>query len=462
MNSSTNSVVGKVARSKFSLPIFAIFGLIVTMLIIKLQPSMQHTPQERPSVAVTYIEVSQHSIKPEIVGYGTVKPALDLKAKAEVSGRIIYIHPGLKKGEVFTAGTLLVQVDDKDYQLQLKQAEADLLVNQANLTEMQLTIENNELELNLAMEKLSVREKEYSRLTKLRKSGAISQSKLDAEKQNLLQQKQEVQQKKNKKTTLPSQLEVMKAQLAIANAKLAKSLRDLERTQIKLPFNGRISEVLIEKDQYVSTGTALFDASGLQKIEINAQFPTDQFSLFAASFERDKVNFNNSKNIPSMTEMVKKLGLTAVVEIAGSQFKSWDAKVERFTDNLDPQSKTIGVVVSVEGSYQKVEPGTKPPLLEGMYMKVKLKGSASNYFLFPRFALHAEQIYTVTQDNLLRRVKLKQVETQASLALVNQGLKVGDKVITSDVFPAVDGMNLTPELDKELVKQMSDWIGGIK
>jgi multidrug efflux pump subunit AcrA (membrane-fusion protein) len=449
-------------KAKSSLVIILSAGLILTFLIIKLQPQMKHTAKARPSIPVSYIEVSQHSIKPEIIGYGTVKPSLDLKAKAEVSGRVVYIHPELKKGEVFAKGTLLVQVDDKDYQLQLKQAEADLLVNQANLTEMQLTIENNELEFKLAMEKLKVRQEEYSRLVKLKKSGSISQSKLDAEKQNLLQQKQEVQQKQNLKTTLPSQLEVMKAQLAIANAKLAKSLRDLERTKITLPFNGRISEVFIEQEQYVSIGAALFDASGLSKVEINAQFPTDQFSLFAASFERGKVNFNDSDNIPSMTELVKKLGLTASIEVAGSQFKEWDAKVERFTDNLDPQSKTVGVVVSVEGSYQKVEPGKKPPLLEGMYMKVKLKGIATNYLLLPRFALHENQVYSVTKDNLLKRVKLSQIETQGNLALVNFDLNVGDRVITSDVFPAVDGMTLQPELDQVLLQQMSEWIGALK
>ena len=179
--------------SKKSLPIIAALGLLFMFLIINSQPETPHNNAVRPSVAVNYIDVQRHRIKPEIIGYGTVKPDLSLQAKAEVTGRITYIHPKLKKGEIFAKDTLLLRIDDKDYLLQLKQSQADLLANQANLKEMELNIENNELELKLSKEKLKVREQEFSRLSKLRKTGAVSQSNLDAERQNLLQQKQEVQ-----------------------------------------------------------------------------------------------------------------------------------------------------------------------------------------------------------------------------------------------------------------------------
>jgi len=73
------------AKGKFALPIVASIGLLITILIIKLQPSMQHTPSERPSVPVSYIEIAKHKIKPEIIGYGTVMPEVDLKRQKEQS-----------------------------------------------------------------------------------------------------------------------------------------------------------------------------------------------------------------------------------------------------------------------------------------------------------------------------------------------------------------------------------------
>lgn len=448
--------------TKYALPAIIAVGILLLVAIVKLQPAMEHNLKARPSIPVNYIEVRQQQLRPEIVGYGTVKPDVNLQAKAEVTGRITYINPNLKKGEIFPADTLLLTIDDKDYQLALKQAEADLLANKANLKEMELTIENNELEVKLAQEKLKVRNKEYQRLAKLRKTGSISQSKLDAERQNLLAQQQEVQQLKNKQTTLPSDLEVMKAQLAISEAKLQRNQRDLERTEIRLPFNGRISEVFIEMDQYVATGTQLFDASGLDKVVINAQFPMDQFSLFARGFKRDKIQVANMQNFANMTEVLASLGLTAKVNLASGEFNAWQAKVERFSDNLDPQSRTIGVTVSVSGNYQNIEPGTKPPLLEDMYMQVSLLGAPQEFMVVPRFAIHQNQVFRISKESTLEKVSLGVTQMQGNLALIKNSLANGDKIVTSDVFPAVTGMDLAPVEDIKTQQQIGDWLGGEK
>jgi len=452
-------------KTKIIFPIIVIAGLIFMLLIVKLQPDMKHKPVTSLITPVNYIKVASHYIKPEIIGYGVVKPDITLQAKAEVSGRVIYIHPKLKKGEIFSQGTLLLTIDDKDYLLQLKQAQADLLVNKANLQEMTLTIENNELELLLALEKLQVRNAEYARMLKLSKTGVVSKSSLNGEKQNLLKQKQEVQQLENKKTILPSTLAVMKAQLEISKAKLEKSQRDLERTQITMPFDGRISEVYAEKNQYVSAGGLssagqLFDAFTLNKIIINAQFPVEQFRLFAQNFNKDA--FENKQQAPNMEDVLQSLGLTVMVKDPRGFFKAWPATVERFSDNLDAKSRTVGIMVSVSDSYKEVLPGTRPPLLEGMYMKVILAGKAKNMLVLPRFALHNKQVFIINEMNLLQRIDLDKLQYHGDLLLVeptkNQAIKVNDKVITSDVFPAVKGMEVTPIFDEVATKQMMLWL----
>ena len=345
--------------------------------------------------------------------------------------------------------------------LQLKQAKADLLVNKANLQEMTLSIDNTELELALALDKLQVRNTEYARMLKLSKTGVISKSSLNSEKQNLLKQKQEVQQLQNKKTLLPSTLAVMKAQLDISKAKLEKSERDLARTQITMPFDGRISDVYTELNEYVTAGGLasagqLFDAFSLNKVIINAQFPIEQFRRFAQNFNK-QVFTRNSKS-PEMKDVVQSLGLTVKVQDSRGVFRAWTAKVERFSDNLDAKSRTVGVMVSVSDSYKQVLPGTKPPLLEGMYMKVILTGKPKDMLVLPRFTLHNKQVFTISENNLLQRVSVGELQHQGDLLLIdsanNQSINENDKVITSDVFPAVNGMELTPILDDTVTKQM--------
>lgn len=448
------------SKSKLALPVLALAGLFLAVLIVKLQPEMTHNPQARPSVPANFIEISSHTLKPEIIGFGTIKPDLNLKATAEVSGRITYIHPDLKKGEIFIKDTLLLKIDDKDYLLQLRQAEADVLANKASLKEMELNIQNNVLELKLAQEKLKVRKKEFSRLEKLRKSGSVSQSKLDAEQQNLLQQQQEVQQQKNKQTTLPSDLEVVKAQLAIAQSKLEKSQRDLARTEIKIPFNGRISEVNADADQYVGIGSALFAASGLNKVVVQAQFPIDQFRKFATNFPKEKIDIGGNENFANMTKMLANIGLTATIQEASGHLPARLAKVERFSDDLDPQSRTIGVTVSVDGNYRDIEPGTKPPLLEGMYIKVRLMGPQSDYSIVPRFAIHGDEIYLIDKDDRLERRTISDFQLSGNLALFSSEIEPGERLVTSDIFPVVNGMSISPSVDISVNQQIAGWLEG--
>ena len=448
----------KFLKSRFALPAIIVGGIILTLLIILIQPAMEHNPQQQAATPVSVIEVKQHSIRPAIMGFGSVEPDVDLEAKSEVSGRITYIHPELKKGSILSKGTLLLRVDDKDYRLALTQAEADLLANEAAVKEMDLTIENNKLELKLANEKMKVRQKELNRLSKLKKSGAVSQSKLDAERQNFLQQKQEVQQQLNRQTTLPSDREVLIAKVEIAKAKLERSKRDLERTELVLSFNGRVSNVYTELDQYVGIGNKLYDISGLDKIVVHAQFPFDQFKQFSANFNSSNINFNDSNNLPSMGDLLSSFGLTATIELPGNSDTFWDAKVERLSDAIDPKSRTIGITVSVSNSYQNLQPGVRPPLLEGMYIKVLVKGAPANYLALPRFALHKSQVFKVAEGSVLQRINLKNIHLQGNLALVKNGIFMGDQIITSDVFPAVNGMLLSTSHDDESDALMTKWV----
>ena len=464
------SFLGKVnintwLQKKVAFPIIAITGLVVMVFIVKLQPEMKHQPAASLVTPVNYIQVKSQLIKPEIIGYGVIKPDITLQAKAEVSGRITYIHPQLKKGEIFSKGTLLLTIDDKDYLLQLRQAQADLLVSKANLQEMTLSIENNELELSLALEKLKVRDAEYIRILKLSQTGVVSKSSLNGEKQNLLKQKQEVQQLKNKKTLLPSTLSVMKAHLEISKANLEKSERDLARTQVTMPFDGRISQVYTELTQYVTAGGLssagqLFDAFTLNKVMINAQFPLDQFRLFAQNFNRKA--FANNKNTPDMKDALPSLGLSVMVKDPGGLFEAWPATVERFSDNLDAKSRTVGIMVSVSNGYKKVLPGTRPPLLEGMYMKVILAGKPKKMLILPRYALHKKQVFTIDDKNLLQRITLDKLQYHGDLLLIDptkeQIIQANDKIITTDVFPAVNGMEVSPILDDSATKQMILWL----
>lgn len=439
------------------LPLLVVIGIIVATAIVKLQPAMQHNPITHAVTPVTTITVKKQLIRPEIKGFGEVEPDILLQVMAEVSGKVIAVHPELKQGAILEKDTIVVQIDDNDYQLALKQAQAELAVKTAEFQKLQLQIENTQMELAIAKEKLELANKELKRKQQLFDKGSLSQSVIDNEQRTVLQFKHEVQSQTGQLTTLPPQRDVVNAQIEIAKGKVATQQNNLKRTQIKLPFSARISQQTVEADQFVKAGSTLFSAQSLNKVIINAQFPFERFRIIAKGFADTDVNMETELFKQEMSQLVKELGISATISLAGNTSVSWTGNVERINSIIDPESRTLGVIVSVNDPYKKILPGIRPPLIQGMYMQVILRGKAQEFWAIPRFTQHEGELYLVNADQKLEKRKLLPVQQQGQLALYTSGFHANEQLVVSDLFPAIAGMSLEPLTDQLLQQQLLRW-----
>jgi len=447
----------KLLARKFTLPLIAIAGLIVAIIIVKSQPAMKHQFAEKTNTAVKVISAKRYDVPPQVSGFGEVTPDILLEGKSEISGKVVYVHPQLKPGAILPKDTVVLKIEENDYQLALKKALADLSVSQANLVELEINLKDAKADLVLAKQRLSLSEKELKRSQDLIKRGSISQSKFDSQQSNTLQLKREVQTLKSQLATLPSQRDVLQAKEVIAQSNVKTQERNIERTVIRLPFTARISEESVENNQFIAQGTVLFKAQNINRVLINAQFPFEQFRKVSRGFPAD-INVSDIIQMSSNTESIfTRLDLNATIKLSGHNGVVWDGKVERFLSNLDPSSRTLGIIVSVDNPYEDINPGVKPPLLAGMFTEVILKGAPRTYVVIPRDALHEKELYVVDQNMALMR-KTIVAEVQGAMLLVEQGIDEGEKIITSDVFPAVNGMPLTEVLDTDREQQISTWL----
>jgi multidrug efflux system membrane fusion protein len=442
---------------RYILIVIAFIGVITAVIIVKSQPAMQHQPESRLVTKVTIIEAIQHKVKPSITGFGEIEPDILLEAKSEISGKVVFVHPQLKMGNILPKDTIVIRIEDLDYQLALKQAKADLAVSKANLKEMELNLKDIKVDLQFAQEKLAIATKDLTRNQQLLKKGSISQTAMGAQKTIVLQSKQEVQGLTNKLETLPSQLEVQHAKIVISEASVETQQRNLERAVIKLPFNARISELAVEENQFVGQGATLFSAQTINKVLINAQFPLEQFRILAKGFNQDGAILEDLFKNGDADALFSRLGLTAKVSLAGNALATWNAKVERISSNLDPASRTLGVIVSIKDPYKGIKPGIKPPLMKGMYTEVTLLGNPKDYFVIPRDSLHEKQLFLVDAESRLKRIDII-AEAQGNMLLIESGLTSGDKIITSDLFPAAVGMALEAITDTSRQQQITEWV----
>jgi membrane fusion protein, multidrug efflux system len=433
-----------------------ILAIAILIMLKQNKKSPEREPVQEKASYVRIISVPSVAVIPKASGNGTVKPAKNWRAIAQVKGKIIYKEPKLKKGTILDAQMLLIKIDPTDYQLKIAQTQADIAATQAQLAELLIKEKNTRLSLAIEQRSLKLTKKELERQKKLVNKGGISFSDVEKQEKNLLIQQQNVQNQNNTLNLLPTQKALLDAQLLRQQTQILSLQRDLAHTQISLPFSGRVAEVNIEENQYVREGELLTTVDSLDKAEIEVQLALSDLRSIIHSAE-----VVNAAEI-SPDKLRQQLGLKAQVSLkVGDETINWQAKFARLSDTLDPKTRTAGVIVEVDFPYANVQPGIRPPLVKGLFVQVRLTGAAlQNSIIIPNSALHSSNnkqkpqkfVYLVNQQNRLetRPVTIKLIQSEYSI--IRTGLKEGEKVIISELLPAIENMLLNAQEDKQLKK----------
>ena len=387
------------------------------------------------------------SIAPQVIGFGKIKPKFEWKAIAEVSGKVVYRHPELNKGNILLAGTEVLRIDPLDYELKLAQAEADLGSSQTQLAKVDLEEKNIRNTLKIEKNRLAISKKELSRKVNLQKKGLTSQSDLDQQNQSYLAQQKVVQDIQNQILLLPDERKVAAAMVKVNQAKLKEAQRSLEKTSIILPTDVRISEVDIEADQVVNLQQTMFIAHGIKTMEMEAQVSIHDMQTLAQSFRVFQSNEQGMPNIDS-------LPLQAIVQLSSGRFNAqWQAQVERISETVDPNQATVGVILEIEQDYKMLKPNSLPPLVNGMFVKALIEGEASLQWVIPESALHGDKIYLLNENSQLIILPVKIDFRRDNQVVISGDLNQGDLLILNDLLPAINGMQLRSVVPKkELVE----------
>ena len=447
----------KILQKKYILFVMILLGLLIAILLVRGRAPLHHDGVSMPSKSVEFIKARHIPFRAKVTAYGTVEPSITLKTLAEVSGKISYIHPSLKQGDSIEAGTIVARIDPQDYEVTLKQNQADLAANKSSLKQLKIEQQTTHRSLELTKKNLNVEEKELERLRRVWERKLIARSTLDAEEQKVLQLRQQVSELQGQVNTYASRKATVQAQITRAEEQVKGQETTLGRTEITLPFSARIGTVSIEKGQFVNVGTILFEALTVSGVEINAQLPILHMRSLVSHMEArafDKTSMDKAQDILS------RLNLTARVNLVGDMPDAWwDAKVLRIGESIDPVRRTIGLVVGIDRPYEKVIPGRRPPLLKGMFTAVEITAPAGQAIVIPRKTIHLGRVYIVDKDNRLQIKPVKIQQKMGDMVVIQSGLDEEDQVIINDLVPVIEGMPLTPlhavNYENELAKRAS-------
>ena len=429
-------------------------GAAVLAYFISQRQAPQTKPPEERARHVRVIEAPQVAIVPRVLGYGTVSPEKIWNAAAQVSGEIVYVHKDFKKGAILPADTEILRISPADYELAIAQSEANIRSSGAKLTELEVSEQNTKLALKIEQRALELREKELARKQELLASGTVAQSAVDQEMRDTLTQRQRVQDLENSLRLIPTQKAVETEQKAVFQAQLEDAMLDLARTSIKVPFAVRIAEASVEISQFVQVGQTLAVADSIKTAEIEAQVPITRF--------RDLTSMMSKEGLPvgitpeTLTRLIATLGFKVIVRLkTGEQSVEWEGRFARVSDTVDPNTRTLGLIMAVDDAYAQAIPGVRPPLTKGMFVEVELSAATTEpRVIVPRSALHDGKLYVANAEDRLEIRTIETGLTQGAFVEVTSGLEAGERVVVSDLSPAIAGMLLRNTTDTDVQGQL--------
>ena len=420
------------------LPLAVIGAIFIVRMMMQNKAPLEHEVKSFPERLASVMKVESIPFRARAVAYGNVEPSVSLKYKAEVGGKITYVHPGLKQGGSIPKGTEVLRIEPTTFEISLGQSKAGLANTESSLKQLEAEERSAKSSLDIAKRNLSLGQQEYNRVRTLWNKRLIARSTLDAEQQKVLQLSSTVQDIQGNLDTFKSRRAAINAQIQQSQSSVAEKKDTLSRTSVRLPFDARISEVLAEEGAFVSAGAQLFEVLGTNAVEIQAQLPIKSAGQLLSAYSQQADNLSSPKR---MQEVMSQIKLdTKVRLVSGGIGSGWDAQLLRIGEAVDPSRDTIGFTVQVENPYDGVILGKRPPLLRGLYVAVEFKAPVQNRLVIPRKSLHEGRVYLVNAENKLEIRPVSVAFVQGDLVVVESGLVVGDRIITSDLVPVISGV----------------------
>jgi multidrug efflux system membrane fusion protein len=144
-----------------------LIGIAVVAVMVRGKQAPQQAEIQETARKARIISVPKVDVVPTTRGFGNVSPGKVWEGVSEVAGTVIDIHPLLKVGAIMPKDTVLMRIDQTDYDLAVRRIEADIRAAQAQLAELATRRKNTQASLDIEKRSLTLSEREFVRKKEL-------------------------------------------------------------------------------------------------------------------------------------------------------------------------------------------------------------------------------------------------------------------------------------------------------
>jgi len=378
---------------KIVLPLaLVVVAALLAAGMVALKPDVETRVAAPMPPLVRVAEVTLADVPLTVRSQGTVRPRTESQLVPEVSGRVIWVSPSFAEGAFFEKGQVLFKVDPHDSRQAVVRARGEV-------ARAKLQLAREEAEAEAARE-------EWSDLGAGEAATAL--------------------------TLREPQLEDARAAVASAEANLTTAERNLERTQIRAPYSGRVRRKNVDVGQFVTVGAPVATVYSVDYAEARLPLPDDELAYVELPL-----------HYRGETARQKGPRVTLRADFAGQTFE-WTGEIVRTEGEIDPGSRMVNAVVQIKDPYGRGDDPSRPPLAVGLYVEAEIEGiTAEGVAVLPRSALRGRsQVLVVTPEDRLEFRDVDLLRTTREEIYVRGGLKAGERVCLSPLEAVTNGMRV--------------------
>ena len=365
---------------KYSPLIIILVSIIIFVLMIRLRPEAKfEEPKIIPQLVETMVAYPSE-VEAKISSQGTIRPEHEIFVTSELSGKVTWVSKNFLDGAGFQIGDTLMKIEKRDYELALISTESSLF-------QARLALEREEAEANLA----SI---EWKRVGK----GDASSL-----------------------TLREPQLAQARAVLAAAEAAYEQSKRNLERTSIIAPFDGRVRKKMVDLGTNLIPGSRLADIYATASFEVRLPIADKDIPFIGIPLDGTSIDPANRPEVRLFTSY-------------GGDELNTKGSIVRSQSEIDPKTRMISVIATIPIS--NANSGFKV----GMFVNAEINGlSFPGVTVVPRSAVKDNMIWVVI-DEKLRRKSVEVIRFEKDFAFISDGLNKNDRILITRLSSYVDGM----------------------
>jgi membrane fusion protein (multidrug efflux system) len=360
-------------------------------------------PAAAPRIDVAAVAAVEQPIARFIRATGTLMAEEHADVAAETAGRVV--SAPVERGTPVAQGAELVRLSSIETEAQLKEAEANAAQIEARLgLGSGATFDVNSVpEVQNAKAGAELAQSEFARIKSLLDQRVVSQSEYDQRRTQAEAARQQYEAAKNGAAQQYQMLQAARARVALAR----KAFAD---TVVRAPFNGVVSERLVDVGDYVNRGMKVAVVVRVNPLRVQLTVPEQFVSAIAA-------------------------GQPVAFEVDAYPGRRFDGTIKYVSPALQADQRAL--------TAEAIVPNPTSELKPGLFATARIRQpKPTPAVLVPAAAVQTgagtSRVYVVNGDHVDERI-VTVGQTVDTLVEITSGVKAGERVATLNVSKLADG-----------------------